>query len=731
MDGIVSFINFVKENCHETTHLCPCRRCRMHKGRISLNEIFSHLISKGMMVDYTNWTSHGEGRNAPSVYMMRQQYIMERRQQQQQDQGDFMNNPTMEILDDAFPLRHMIGVNDNSGDDDAIHDFDDVGAKAAYEKYQRLIAKAKTPLYDGSNKTVLDAILKGMQIKVRNGWSDTSFDEHLSHTKELLPMGNNLPETYREVKKILKNIGMGYKTIHACEYGCVLFYKEFEDCITCPICSEPRYEDGSKVPKKVVKYFPLTPRLQRLYMSPLVAKEMRWHANRDDKDDYMRHPSDGEAWNDFNEEFPDFSREIRNVRLGLATDGFNPFGVAGLSHSTWPIVVVPYNLPPSMCMKKEFNILAMLICGPNSPRKCLNVFMRPLIDELKMLWNTGVVTFDRHDGSLFRMKAAVIWTISDFPGLGMLGGLKTKGYKACPICLDGVDAEYCARRIAYQGHRRWLEVSHPWRKAADRFDGTIESRCPPSMLTGAETLALIDSHTFPIQSLHPKFNVTRSTERLCWTHKSIFYELPYWKSLKQPYSLDVMHIEKNVFSNIIGTILDIKGKSKDAREGLVKQGVRRHLWDKNKGTQARYTVSPHQRVEILEWIKEAKYPTGYAGSLKSKVNLDEKKFNGLKTHDCHVMFQRLLPIVIRPYLPCGVVGPLIALSQWFQLLCCRELKKDDIIRLRDDIVLILCKLERIFPPAFFTIMVHLLIHLPEQVRLKGPVHFNWMYPIER
>ena len=51
--------------------------------------------------------------------------------------------------------------------------------------------------------------------------------------------------------------------------------------------------------------------------------------------------------------------------------------------------------------------------------------------------------------------------------------------------------------------------------------------------------------------------------------------------------------------------------------------------------------------------------------------------------------------------------------------------------MKSDIVYILCKLERIFPPTFFSIMVHLMIHLPEQVLLTGPVHFTWMFPIER
>ncbi|CAM8989899.1 unnamed protein product [Rhodiola kirilowii] len=188
---------------------------------------------------------------------------------------------------------------------------------------------------------------------------------------------------------------------------------------------------------------------------------MRWHGERDRSDKcLLRHLADGEVWQNFDREFPEFAKDIRNVRLSLATDGFNPFGVSGLSHSTWPIVVMSYNFSPYMCMK-EFNILSMLISGPKSPGKCLNVFMRPLIDELKILWDTGVPTYDRHDGSSFIMKASVLWMINDFPGLCMLGGLKTKGYKACPLCLDDVDAKHLEGRMSYQGHRRWLPKTPP------------------------------------------------------------------------------------------------------------------------------------------------------------------------------------------------------------------------------------------------------------------------------
>ena len=53
----------------------------------------------------------------------------------------------------------------------------------------------------------------------------------------------------------------------------------------------------------------------------------------------MRHPVDGSSWKDFDIKYPNFSREPRNVRLGLAADGFNPFGNKSTTHSTWPVIL--------------------------------------------------------------------------------------------------------------------------------------------------------------------------------------------------------------------------------------------------------------------------------------------------------------------------------------------------------------------------------------------------------
>ncbi|KAI5327587.1 hypothetical protein L3X38_026983 [Prunus dulcis] len=74
------------------------------------------------------------------------------------------------------------------------------------------------------------------------------------------------------------------------------------------------------------------------------ATDMRWHKEKRVDDDVMRHPADGEAWKEFDRTFPEFAADPRNVRLGLATDGFNPYGVLNQHHNTWPIFIFPYNL---------------------------------------------------------------------------------------------------------------------------------------------------------------------------------------------------------------------------------------------------------------------------------------------------------------------------------------------------------------------------------------------------
>ncbi|XP_060672435.1 uncharacterized protein LOC132803435 [Ziziphus jujuba] len=297
---------------------------------------------------------------------------------------------------------------------------------------------------------------------------------------------------------------------------------------------------------------------------------MRWHKEKHPNTNrVLRHPADGEAWKHFDEQYPVFAMDPRNVRLGAATDGFNPFSNMSTSYSMLPVMLVPYNLPPWKCMKETFSMMSLLIPGPTAPGKNIDVYLRPMIDELKDLWTNGVTTYDISKKERFTMHAVVLWTIHDFPAYGTLSGRSTKGYKVCQTCNEHTSSQALRSKICYMGHRRYLSINHAWRNNR-QYDGKPE----------------------------------RS-----------------WNNV---------------------------GHQRD------------------------------DKYEFCKFLKSIKFPDGYAANISKNVNI-----------------------------------------------------KDELDMLQEGIILTLCKLERIFPPAFFDIMVHLAVHLPYEAKMAGPVHTRWMYPFER
>jgi hypothetical protein len=74
-------------------------------------------------------------------------------------------------------------------------------------------------------------------------------------------------------------------------------------------------------------------------------KQMTWHKNGTlYNPGKMIHPSDAEAWKFFDSRNPDKADEARNVRVALATDGFNPYGMLSAPYTCWPVFVIPLNL---------------------------------------------------------------------------------------------------------------------------------------------------------------------------------------------------------------------------------------------------------------------------------------------------------------------------------------------------------------------------------------------------
>nr|GEW84665.1 hypothetical protein [Tanacetum cinerariifolium] len=156
---------------------------------------------------------------------------------------------------------------------------------------------------------------------------------------------------------------------------------------------------------------------------------MNWHAiGKCTEPSKMQHSVDGRAWKDFDTKYLDFAAEPRNVRLGLDADGFNPFGILSQSYSMWPVILKTYNLPSWLCIKESSFMITLLIPGPKSLGKDIDVYLRSLIDDLKDLWEKpGVETIDVTTGLKFNMRVMVLWTINDFPARSSLSGWSGQG----------------------------------------------------------------------------------------------------------------------------------------------------------------------------------------------------------------------------------------------------------------------------------------------------------------
>jgi len=457
-EGAKKFIEFAFSGCSADKLLrCPCRICKNNYFADQIS-IMEHLMLNGIWKEYRVWDHHGESVS---------------------DSEDSDDN--MEDHDD-YGLREMVNdfgnaVNNNLGSFDGSSPClqDDTTASTGpteeASKFYRLLEEADNELYpECSTFSTLSFIVQMMNIKCLYDLSGNAMDALFTLFWKVLPTKNKAPKSFNDAKKVMSDLGLDYKRIDACPNDCILYRGDYAKAESCPVCKLSRWKSDDqnnasksrrrrvrKVAQKVLRYFPLIPRLKRMYMCSKTATNMRWHKEELVDDGYLRHPADSKEWKDFDKNFPSFASDARSVRLGLASDGFNPFGHMSTSYSIWPVVIVMYNLPPWMCMKDPYMITSMLIPGPKAPDNDIDVYLQPLIDELIELWG-GVEAYDASMKRKFTLKAALLWTINDFPALGNLLGMSTKGKYACPYCHTDTCYQWLTngRKGCYMGHRRFL-----------------------------------------------------------------------------------------------------------------------------------------------------------------------------------------------------------------------------------------------------------------------------------
>ncbi|XP_050365568.1 uncharacterized protein LOC126784123 [Argentina anserina] len=285
-NGVASFMEFAISHALDSDGKvrCPCRDDK-NTDRFVPTTVQRHLLYRGFMEDYIVWDKHGEKEDSDSSVA-----------------GDSENYNDGDI---------SAGFDQCDDVQDLIEECIQQDPNRDAQKFYKLLDESEVPLYPGCEKySNLSFTINLMHIKSTGNMSNKAFDQLLKLLKEAFPMCDKLPTSNYRAKKIVEELGLHYERIDACKNDCVIYYGDLVDAKSCPTCKLSRWktpstttkkkgEKSKKIPWKVLRYFPITSRLQRLFMSSKTAPDMRWHFEDRVKDGVLRHPSDAEAWKSF------------------------------------------------------------------------------------------------------------------------------------------------------------------------------------------------------------------------------------------------------------------------------------------------------------------------------------------------------------------------------------------------------------------------------------------------
>lgn len=219
---------------------CPCVMCRNY-CRHNRCTVELYLSKYGFRENYQTWTTHGE-----SLVVRHDEF----------NESNQTDNMLGDLAGDHQP---------------AIDEEPNASAQAFY----RMVASADELVHENTTYSCLSAVARLLAMKSQYNMSIVHYDDVLQIIDELLPLESKLFEDFYCSKKLLEGLGMPYVKIDVCYNNCMLYWKDNEYEDKCNFCNTSRYEvDKNKVPRKILRYPPITNRLQRLYADEETTKLM-------------------------------------------------------------------------------------------------------------------------------------------------------------------------------------------------------------------------------------------------------------------------------------------------------------------------------------------------------------------------------------------------------------------------------------------------------------------------
>jgi hypothetical protein len=139
-----------------------------------------------------------------------------------------------------------------------------------------------------------------------------------------------------------------------------------------------------------------------------------------------------------------------------------------------------------------------------------------------------------------------------------------------------------------------------------------------------------------------------------------------------------MHIEKNICDNILGTLLELEGKNKDtvnARADLENMKFKKKFWMNDEGDvyskpHAPWTLQKENKIRLCKFLGRTRFPDGFCSNCERCVDTVAGKVTGMKTHDCHILLQHILPAGLKGIAPAKeMYQTIVELGRFFRELC--------------------------------------------------------------
>jgi hypothetical protein len=272
VQGFINFATSIPRNFTGCGIRCPCRKCEIKKY-LHPDVVMMHLLHKGFMENYLCWYAYRE------VYIrnksMRERVI---------GSTSSASNAHGVANDNSNPYRNMVtdAMRMNQGNvSQCPIAKEEPNADAA--RFFNLLKDSDEPLWDGcTNHSKLSVVTQVFTIKSDHGLSEAGYDKIIEWARSILPEGNRLKENFYAAKSMMKPLGLGYQKIDMYSNFCMLYYLENAELTKCMTWGHSRYKPRTGrgktlVAYKKLRYFPITPRLQRLFISPRTAEHMTWH----------------------------------------------------------------------------------------------------------------------------------------------------------------------------------------------------------------------------------------------------------------------------------------------------------------------------------------------------------------------------------------------------------------------------------------------------------------------